>query len=463
MHVPETPQAIRRVVMIVQSTMGLCFGLYLFTYGVYYYEHFGAHGDAQTAILLTTTLLAVRQGLIALLDVPTGAYADAVGRDRAVRWSFFFRMLFFIFLAAIAICRTRAMAFTCGLLSCLAFALAASLFSGAFTAWVVDSLRRTAPTASYEAVISRGYEFLLGAQVVGSLLGVGCYLAGVPSLAYLLGASACFACMAYCMTTMDAAAAAGARRKPALAELARRGGEYIVTGFTVCRREPALLALVGFMATFAFLVNLVDFLWPVAMQSRFGTREFSLEWTGMAIAIGFISLLGARLLTTINQRWQRRNQHVPSSVLRIYLVVAAFIAALPVLALATIWREAQGTFGYFAATILAVELAYGMVCPCYDSLVNHYIPPQHANERATVMSVGSCFKGILIFCLSVPAGGHSGDTTMNGWVLPAALVTIAGSAVWAVLRRREREFARAHATVPSHAVATGRKGDGVCA
>ena len=56
------------ITFVVKSGIGLTNGLYLYTYGPYFYEKFGGTINPSTAMLLTTILLGVRQGLVALLE-----------------------------------------------------------------------------------------------------------------------------------------------------------------------------------------------------------------------------------------------------------------------------------------------------------------------------------------------------------------------------------------------------------
>ncbi len=137
------------ICMIVQGAIGLANGLYLFTYGPYFYEKFGGATYPATAMLLTTILLGLRQGLVALLEVPTGALADAIGRSHVVVLSWAMRVLFFLFLALIWICHTPATSFVWRVMASIAFALSYTMFNGAFSAWCADTLRERAPHVQY--------------------------------------------------------------------------------------------------------------------------------------------------------------------------------------------------------------------------------------------------------------------------------------------------------------------------
>ncbi len=137
-----------RITFIVQSLAGFSCGLYMFTYGPFFYDHLGGALQPHTAMLFTSALLAIRQGMVALLEIPTGALADAIGRVRVVILSMVIRIFFFLGFAAVGLCVTPSSAFVWGILASVAFTFNVTLFNGAFSAWCADTLQEQGSSVS---------------------------------------------------------------------------------------------------------------------------------------------------------------------------------------------------------------------------------------------------------------------------------------------------------------------------
>ncbi|MBI4237462.1 MAG: hypothetical protein HY696_03460 [Deltaproteobacteria bacterium] len=105
-------------------------------------------------MLLAGIWLTTGYALQGLLEVPTGAIGDAIGRKRTVLWSLLCRTGFFLCLAITTVAPNIVAAFCIAMLANIAFAFCYTFFSGAFTAWCVDSLRQKAPEIGYEHILS---------------------------------------------------------------------------------------------------------------------------------------------------------------------------------------------------------------------------------------------------------------------------------------------------------------------
>lgn len=96
-------------------------------------------------------------------------------------------------------------------------------------------------------------------------------------------------------------------------------------------------------------------------------------------------------------------------------------------------------FPLFIFVVLLVEFAYGLVQPCYETLVNNYIPDASSDERATILSFGSIARSLLAILLTVPAGGHSAETTTIGWMIPAAILLVFTLIARHAMKKKEKE------------------------
>lgn len=440
---PEVRQ-IWRIVKIVQMTMGFTMGLYLFTYGPYLYESFGGKVDVKTAMLLSTIWFAIDAGLNAVLEVPTGAIGDALGRKKTVLWSLITRMMFFILMALISITAVIPMTFSVALLAAIFFNIAYTLYSGSFTAWCVDSLRRTAPDLGYEHILSRGFTFNFITQILGAVIGILCYIQGWAYFGFLLGALACIPCLTICAAEMEEEYGSFlSSKKVSLAAITRRMGEIIGLGFQTFRKSPMILWLTLVFAGFLFLDNVVMYLWPVHLRSGIDTIRQNYYWILIAVGILIASAIGSHSLT-----WLSKLQHkngggfkTKNAQLRRWLVATCLLCGFSVLVLGWFTIKSYDQFPLFIIVVLMVEFSYGLIHPCYETLINNYIPDASSDERATILSVGSMVRSVLAMLLAVPAGGRSAETTTIGWMIPASLLIVFTLIARYALKKKEREQA----------------------
>ncbi len=334
-------------------------------------------------------------------------------------------MLFFICFAFIPFAQSLGLILTIGILANVAFGFAYTFFSGTFTAWCVDSLREKAPDIGYEHLLSRAYTYNFLAQIIGGVLGVLFYVWHIPSVGFLIGALLCMACVAFCLGEMEEVKNIQflEHKKVSLAVITKRIGEILGIGYQVFRNSSVILTLTLVFASYMFVINIVDYLWPVYLKTRVPSAIQTSSWIGLVVAIMLVSTLGSYTLTLWTRRWQKKNgARTHNTTLRRWFIATSLFAALPILALSWLTAHGLDTFWFFALAILPVEYAYGVIAPCYETLVNNYIPEEHSQQRATIMSFGSLLRSLLVMLLAIPAGGTSGATTTIGWAIPAFLL-----------------------------------------
>src|SRR3989338_9358909 len=78
------------VTRVVQITLGFSLGLYLYTYGIFFFEKFGGEGSPQ-ALKLTALIYMIMFFVELFAEVPTGAIGDFIGRKKTGMVSFVFR------------------------------------------------------------------------------------------------------------------------------------------------------------------------------------------------------------------------------------------------------------------------------------------------------------------------------------------------------------------------------------
>lgn len=439
MGIPIALRPIWRVVQVVMSNLGLTLGLYLFTWGPYFHDLFSSRGAGEeTTMLLIMVLFLINLGLVAFLEIPTGAIGDALGRKQTVVWSLALRVVFFVGLGSMHYCPTLAMTYLVGILASVAFALDTTFFSGTFTAWVVDSTRERAPECGYERLLGRGHTYNLASMIVGSIVGILLYLNEMAFVGYIAAAFLCVSTMIFCIGDMEENQLPFVdRRRWGAAAILRRIGEIVGVSYQVSRQSPAIMALIALYAAYMFLLNLVDYLWPVALKSQTLQAFVTVKWVGLAAGLTCVSAVGAWLFTRASDRTQHVHQRpMTNGQLRRWLLSACLMAALPIAGLSVYSLYGGFHFWAFSAAVLAVEFGFGVMAPSYQTMLNNHIPAAHAQERATINSFGSMVRSLLVLLLAIPAGGRSAATTAVSWIVPAILLVVMVALSWLVLRRR---------------------------
>lgn len=441
MGLPEEVKPIWRTVQIVQITRGLDTGLAVFIVGPYLYDLFQKAGAGDKSLIYISTIWAIFYGLIALLEIPTGALGDVVGRTRIIIASFLLHIIYGVVLVGLIFCKRLETLFVFALFSRFVSALAFTFFNGSFSAWVVDSLRESAPGFSYERLLGRGAAYSSWSMILGSLIGVAAYLHGIPHIAFLAKSFLCLGCVTYCMGMMEETRSLifMSGRRLSFALFRDQMLDTIRTGVRVCNRWRALWWLLGSFAAYHLLLNVVDFLWPVVMSAQFGTKKWTPEWYGMVVAVSLLGALGSHALTWRGDGIQKRTgQRMSNTSLRRWLLASEVFAAVPIIALGIATRQGVISFPLLAFAVLAVEFAYGVVTPCFDTLMNNYIPPAHSQERATILSMGSMIRSVFVLLLMVPSSGRSGITSPAAWILPAGILLVSSLVVEWRLRTHDK-------------------------
>jgi len=451
---PEVRQ-IWRVAKVVQGVMGFTMGLYMYTYGPLFYEKLTQASNPKLGMTLATLWFGIHLALIAFLEVPTGAIGDAIGRKWTVVWSFVCKMLFFVLFTFIPFLNSISMILTFGILANIAFGFAYTFFSGTFTAWCVDSLREKAPDIGYEHLLSRAYTYNFIAQIFGGVIGVTLYLRHISYVGFLLAAVICVYCVAFCLGEMEEVKNLKflEHKQVSLSVITKRIGEILGVGFQVFRQSPVILTLVLVFASYMFVLNIVDYLWPVYLTTRIPENVRTVCWIGLVVATLLVSMLGSHTLTVWTRRWHKKNNaKTHNVVLRRWFIGTCLFSALPILVLSWLTSHGLDAFWYFVFAVLAVEFAYGVIAPCSETLINNYIPENHSQERATIMSYGSMIRSVLVMLLAIPSGGSSGEKTTVGWAIPAFLLlatTVVGHFILKKAQTKMPEASKEVVTIPA--------------
>lgn len=436
-------RAIRQGARVVQATTGFTLGLYLFIYGLYFYEKFGGNENPKVMLWLAIVFM-VSKAVTFLCDIPTGAIADWLGRRRTIIAAFAFQAIYFLSLAAIWFIDSPAFAFGIATFGYGVFGIGYALLSGAFVAWVVDSVRAQQMPEGHGVILADSYQFYFVAQLLGTVIGLALYTLHLAFFAFVMGFIACTLCVVYATLVMEETE--GMRfydRRLSWSVILSSGTTKIRDGFRVMRRNPAVFCLALTNACFMFQVFVVTYLWPVVLKSQFGFGKLSRWWYLIAIATVITSYLGTKTLQTQFAAHKLRGLSAPNRAIFRWFFVGCLAAAVPIMLFAVREGPLQ-TFAFplLICGVIATYGGYGFLRPCYETLVNNYLGVENAYERATALSIGSSFSSLLAIIFMIPSG-RGIDTGGSGWIIPSCLLIGSAITTLIVIKRYETLATRA--------------------
>lgn len=426
---------------IVQATVGLGLGVFEATGGAYFFDCFSTVVGTSIAIVLTTTLLAFRHGLIAFLEVPAGALADSIGRVNVVIMSFALRVGFFLFLAALALSGSVAGVLFFGIIASLFWSFSYTFFTGSFSAWCVDRLREVGPDVSVAWLVSRLQSHYLGATTLGAAMGIIFYIYNLPAVAYLVLALITFTCMGLCIRWMKEPATLKYLKHSEISykKILDRIKEIISRGIAICRLKRVLFWLILTFGTYMALLNLVMFLWPIYFKESLITEHVGFRWLVLSVTMVGLRAISARALVFINNRWEKSNGFVTyRRGFRWVMMVTSVLVAICIIGLGLTVYAGWDSMIIMAATVSVVCIGFGFMLTSYETLINVYISKHEAQERATIISAGSMFRSVLAMVIAVASGGTSAQNLPIYWAIPAVLLVISAfGAFFAMVKQDE--------------------------
>jgi MFS family permease len=356
------------------------------------------------------SVLATFFAVLFLTDVPTGAFADAIGRRKsfllgcAFRVSafltYFFAHRYFVFLIA----------------ECID-GIGTTFCNGAIDAWGVDALDEAGFEGLKDRLFSRASQFVNFGFMAAAMIGA--HLANVNiAWPWLLGAAA------YCVS-----AAVGGflmrGEKPRSAELkipalARQIGTQIGGGLRqgFSSRPVLMLSAAGAIQLAAWAPYWLE--WPAFFNDSFGVGIWIIGWIFCTLSVA--RMIGAEAVMRIGVDESSR-----SGVLSGLLLVAAsmlFVAGL------------AGHRPIFVLCLLfAMNLCSGAMEPLARTWFNEQIG---SDERATLLSFNSTF-GTFGGSVGLLCNGRIADAfgTSAAWQFAGVLGSLAAPCYWALRPRRE--------------------------
>ena len=357
------------------------------------------------------SVLATYFVVLFLTDVPTGAFADALGRRRSCVLGaslrviaftlYFFAHHYYVFIIAESI-----------------DGIGTTFGNGAIDAWGVDALDDAGYIGSKDRLFSRISQLqtlgFMGSSIIGA------YVADVDiAYPWLLGAAGYLCCGVVAWFLMhDERRRATALKLIALpGQVADRVTSGLKSGFSA--RNVLMLSTAGAIAFAAWAPYWVE--WPIVFTTSFNVGIWIIGWIYCVLALA--RMIGAEVVSRIYSDDTLRANRVVGMVITtgVGLTIAGLCGGMPWLML---------------GSLFAMNLSFGALQPLLQSWFNEQI---ESNQRATLLSFNSTFQ---------TAGGSMG-LLANGriadaygipfaWQLAGLLSMFAAPIYW-MLRPRAEE------------------------
>lgn len=402
----------------VMANLGFTLGIYLLTWGGYFYDACVEVGiESQQALGVIGALLILRQSLVAVLEIPTGAFGDACGHKFSVVMSMYARIAMFAGLVLLTFVSQVWMTYAVLIVVSLAFALFYTLFSGSLLAWLAESLARDGRSAALGGIIARGHTVRLVTTVPGALFGMYAYLQGYAWLAYACAVGTCFATVLLLKHAMRETVPH--RSFVSVGSVVERMRTLIADSVQLCRENHLLLTIIILSAVNLTLLTIVNYYWPVAAKALFAVQDQSMQWACFAAMAAVCGAIGARAVSHLLRTDQSQGK---MPLLRAYaglLVVSGVAPFLLRLLLDTAYLQ----WG-FLTVVLCVELANGSSLPLQETLTNQLLGERRCAQRATVMSMASLLRGMTVVVVLLPSSVLLPTEIITLWLWPAGLLLL---------------------------------------
>ena len=381
-------------------------------------------------------IFAVYTIVVIVLELPTGSFADVLGRRRTLMLS---RVLSVLSLAGMAIA-TDAIQF--GAVMALA-GIARALQSGPLEAWYVDTVRAADPEADVRRGISRAWAVEAAALATGAIIG-----GLLPTLANDLPAGGLLIPLsipwlaAAVLQGLGLIAVVLLMVEPPnsvhapVSRIVRDVPTTVASGLRLAGGDRTIRLVLGATAAFGFALSALETVAPVQFASLLGGEERASGAYGVLVTLAFF---GTSIGSAGAPRAAARIGSGPRT--------AALVTALMAVALGGMATGAS--FLVVAALYVAFYLFAGLAGPLNNETLHQRV---EADQRATLLSVVSLaqMSGGLVSNLLVPA--IAAVSFGLGWAV-AGVVVLAGAVLLALLPR----------TVPRRQPEVGSKAGGLSA
>jgi DHA1 family quinolone resistance protein-like MFS transporter len=330
--------------------------------------------------------------VVVLLEVPSGALADAIGRKRVA-------LLSYAFMLAGGVVFLFAFSFPLFVAAWLVSGIARALSSGSLDAWFVDSLQGAEPDIDIQPSLAKAGTFSLLALGAGTLLG-----GLIPRLFAALPPEGTAVLTPLSMTVVAAGLVnlllitttallvheprpegSSASWRAAFRQVPSMVGEAV----QLSQRNTKIAFLLGASMSAGLALAAVESLWQPHFAGLLGGAEGQTFFFGAVMAGTFLIGAGGNIVSIpLGRLFKKRYARMAAVVIGAQGVALALLAIQPLLV------PAVGLFWL-------VYLMMGLIDSPRGTLINNEIP---AERRSSMLSV---------FSLAVYAGAFVGNTGLG--------------------------------------------------
>ncbi len=366
-------------------------------------------------------LMGIYSLTIAILEVPTGGLADAMGRKRV-------SVLAYSTLTASTGMILFSFTFPMILGSFILMGVARALSSGALDAWFVDELQRLEPDIDLQPPLAKAGTFSLLSLGLAALLGslIPQFFHGISLGGYYqltpLAMPFIFAFILGLTLVVITVLLVKEHHKAAKVESWKTGFQeapvIIKTGFSLSRHNPTILLLLGTTMVSGFSLIGLESFWQPHFANLLGDNQENTFFFGIIMGGNFIfGMLGNMLATPLTRRLNKR-----------YALVSAIFqgtwgGAIILLAL-------QSNIFPAAATFWLAYLSMGVINSPHNTLLNREIP---AEQRSAMLSIASLTTYIGVMLGGLVLGYVAKHASINyAWAIAGALLVLSLSLYWKI-------------------------------
>lgn len=350
---------------------------------------------------------------VVLLEVPTGGLADAIGRKRVALLAYTI-ILFggIIFLGAFS--------FPIFLLGFILNGVGRALASGALDAWFIDTAQAIDPEIELQPLLAKANTVALLALGIGTLGGSalpGLFPAlpaegtaiitplSIPTLISTVVFAALLAIIAFGVKETRPAEQVSDWRQGV-----RQMPEMLKTAFTLSRRNPVILLLIGATSASGLALSGLESFWQPHFADLLGGHTENTIFFGVVMGGNFlVGMVGNLLATPLSRLFKKRYGLVCAvfqGVRGLVLIGLALQASVP-MAVLLFWL---------------VYLNMGVVNSPHAALLNEQIPAEH---RSSMLSIESLASYVGSFIGSVGLGFVAERASIGaGWIIAGVLLVV---------------------------------------
>jgi MFS family permease len=353
--------------------------------------------------LQINSVMAVYFVVIFLTDIPTGAFADAIGRRNSFVMGCALRVIAFVLYFFVH-------SYALFLLAEIIDGVGTTFCSGAIDAWGVDALDAAGYTGLKDRLFSRVLQLTNVGWMASALIGA--YIADIDiAWPWLIGAAGYTVSAVVAVLLMKEQGARGPAPRPAQVPLlvARRVMLGMRQGFG--SRTVLFLSLANAFSFAAWSSYWMQ--WPQLIVDNYRVGIWIVGWVFCGLTIG--QLLGAEIVARVRSNEALRRQ-------RLAMLVVGSAAMLACAGLSA--RRPN----VVVALLFGMRVFTGAMQPLVSSWLNEQI---EAGERATLLSFANTFAtlggsgGLVI-------GGFAADRLgiPTTWLILAAIALLAAPCFW---------------------------------